>query len=122
MATDVDTNVVQVNATLAKMDEAMRGKALETAVHAGALPIQVLAKEIVHKISGDLSRSIHTEVESDGKSASGRVGTDVEYALAEEFRAGGGHAYMRPAFDGGKEDALKEVAAVLKILVRQSIK
>lgn len=119
---DVDTNIVQVNATLGKMSKAMRGNALETAVHAGALPIETLAKVIVHKLTGNLARSIHIETESSDEAAAARVGTNVEYALAEEFRAGGGHAYMRPAYDGGKEDAVKEMAAVLKILVRQSVK
>jgi len=122
MATDVQTNMVEVNAKLARMDAALRGKALETAVVAGALPIQVLSKEIVHKLTGNLARSIHTVSKSGNESASAKVGTDVEYALAEEFRAGGGHAYMRPAFDGGKEKAIAEIAAVLKILVRQSAK
>lgn len=122
MATGVDTNIAEVNAKFAQMDRAMQGKALETAVMAGLLPINTLAKVIVHKLTGNLSRSIHPEAESNGESANGRVGTNVDYAMAEEFRAGGGHAYLRPAFDRGKDEAVAEVAAVLKIVVRQSVR
>lgn len=117
--TGVETNIVEVNARLASLDRAMRGQALETAVRAGLLPIETLAKAVVHKVTGNLARSIHTEVQSSGDAAAGRTGTNVEYALAEEFRPGD-HAYLRPAYDRGKEDAVDEVAAALRIVVRKS--
>lgn len=118
--TGVETNIVEVNAKLARLDRAMRGQALETAVRAGLLPIETLAKAIVHRLTGNLARSLHTEVQSSGDAAAGRTGTNVEYALAEEFRPGGDHAYLRPAYDRGKDDAVEEVAAALRIVVRRS--
>ncbi len=60
---------------LARVDDAFRGRALLGAVVAGALPIQNRAKEIVHKVSGTLARSIHI----------------------------GGHAELAPGFGGGAD-------------------
>lgn len=120
MADEVTTNISAVNAQLAAMEKAMRGKVLETAIRAGLLPIETRAKVIVHKDTTTLARSIHSEAESDGATARGRTGTDVEYALREEFLDGGGHAYMRPAYDAERETAVAEVAAVLKDQVRRS--
>lgn len=120
MADNVTTNISEVNAKFAKMSQALQGKILETAVHAGLLPIETHAKVIVHRLTSTLSRSIHIVTTSSGAKAQGQVGTDVEYALVEEFRAGGGHAYMRPAYDAEKEKAIEEVADTLKELVERS--
>lgn len=120
MADEVTTNMSQINAKLASMEKTMRGKVLETAVRAGLLPIEARAKVIVHKDTTTLARSIHTETKSGGLTASGRTGTDVEYALREEFLAGGSHAYMRPAYDAEKDTAVSEVAETLADLVRKS--
>lgn len=121
MATDVQTNMAEVNGKLLQMERAMRKDALKTAVLAGALPIETLAKVIVHKDTGNLARSIHSEADASEESAAARVGTNVDYALAEEFRAGGGHAYLRPAYDGGRDEALAEIVAALQQVIRQSV-
>lgn len=137
MADTVTTNVDDINKKLAAMSDAMRGQVLETAVRAGALPIEAHAKVIVHKLSGTLSRSIHTGGsghDGDGYGDIGYgsdhngqdvihllVGTDVEYAIVEEFREGGGHAYMRPAYDAEKETAVQGVAAALREIIRGSL-
>ena len=116
------TNIDDVNAKLAKMSKAARGKALETAVYVGLLPIEARAKAVVHKITATLARSIHIETTSDGETASGRVGTNVIYALREEYLAGGSHAYMRPSYDAEKDTAVEETAAALAEIVRKSAK
>lgn len=116
----VTTNIDQVNAKLAGMEKALRGKVLEAAVRAGLLPIETRAKAVVHKQTTTLARSIHTETSSDGTTAEGRTGTNVEYARREEFLAGGAHAYMRPAYDAEKGTAVQEVADTLGGLVRKS--
>lgn len=121
MADTVTTNVDDINKKLAAMSDAMRGQVLETAVRAGALPIEAHAKVIVHKDTTTLARSIHTETQSSGVEATAQVGTDVEYAIVEEFREGGGHAYMRPAYDAEKETVVQEVAAALREIIRGSL-
>lgn len=120
MPRNVKTNIVEVNDKLAKMSDAMQGRVLEIAIRAGLLPIETRAKVIVHKITTTLARSLHTETASSGNSASGRMGTDVEYALREEFLGGGGHAYMRPAFDAEKDAAVVETADTLREIVGKS--
>jgi hypothetical protein len=116
MADDVRINMDDTNAKLAQMAAAMDGQQLATAVRAGLLPIEVLAKVIVAKITGTLARSIHIEVQAGDASAAGRVGTNVEYALIQELRPG--KAYMRPAYDAKKEEAVEETREALKIIVR----
>jgi len=119
MASGADVKgVEQLNATLKGLIQKASGSNLETAVLAGLLPISNAAKEIVHKVSGNLARSIHNEASSSGNTAEGRSGTNAEYAAAEEFRPGGDHAYMRPAYDKKKKAALQEVADVLEELTR----
>lgn len=115
---EVRTNIDQVNAKLAAMTTAANGMALETAVRAGLLPVETMAKAIVAKVTGTLARSIHIETHSGRGGASGRVGTNVEYALAQELRPG--KAYLRPAFDGAKGEAVREASEALKIIVRES--
>ena len=122
MTDNVTTNMDRVNAKLGKMGQAMRGQALETAVLAGLAPIQNRAKVTVHRISSTLSRSIHSEAKSNGATAVGRTGTNVDYAQSEEFLGAGGHAYMRPSFDAERETAVEETAAALADIVEHSIK
>lgn len=118
MADGVETNIDDVNAKLAHMAAAANGRHLEIAVRAGLLPIEVLSKAIVAKITGTLARSIHIETQSSQDAAAGRVGTNVEYALIQELRPG--KAYMRPAYDGAKNEAVSEVRDALKIIVREA--
>lgn len=118
MADDVKIDIDDVNAKLAQMAAAADGKHLAAAVRAGLLPIETLAKAIVARVTGTLARSIHIEVQSAAASAAGRVGTNVEYALTQELRPG--KAYMRPAFDQGRDDAVTETREALKIIVREA--
>lgn len=124
MATATVKNLESVNRKFARMSAAMKGRALERAGMAGMLPIVNEAKIIVHKISGNLSRSIHPEPsEVSERRAVVKGGTNVEYAATEEFgdEHRPPHPYMRPAFDGKRYEAVRETAESLHQLVMGSI-
>ena len=124
MATATVKNLESVNRKFAKMSAAMKGRALERAGMAGILPIVNQAKIIVHKITGNLSRSIHAEPsEVSERQAIVRAGTNVEYAAAEELgnEHRPPHPYMRPAFDDKRDEAVHETAESLRHLVRGSV-
>lgn len=90
---------------LNRVDAVFRGKLLEAAAIAGALPIQNQAKRNAHKVTGTMARSIHigghTELAVDFRSGEGygdiggavvtrdhvelQIGTDVEYGRREEL-------------------------------------
>lgn len=100
-----------------KLDRSMRGKVLENAVRAGALPIQNAAVIKAPIRFGTLRRSIHTEiVNADDTHAEAEIGTDLEYAPYQEFgtRKMAAHPYLRPAFDEESGNAQKEIAEALK--------
>ena len=118
MADDVQINIGETNAKLAQMAAAMDGQQMALAVRAGLLPIEVLSKAIVAKITGTLARSLHIETQAGDASAAGRVGTNLEYALTQELRPG--KAYLRPAYDAKKDEAVEEVREALKIIVREA--
>ncbi len=135
---------------LAKLDSAAAGKALERAVRAGALPIRNEASRRAPKRTGTLRRSIHIEtLNVQPRSARVAIGTDLEYAAIHEFGGvikpkdpagwlrfqtydGGWHTvklvhmparpYLRPAFDTKKDEAAREMAAVLKQLLEAALK
>lgn len=100
-----------------KLDRSMRGKVLENAVRAGALPIQNAAVIKAPIRFGTLRRSIHTEiVNASDTHAEAEIGTDLEYAPYQEFgtRKMAAHPYLRPAFDEESGNAQKEIAEALK--------
>ena len=120
----------------------VQAKTLENTLIAGALPLQNRAKEKVHKISGNLARSIHIGGHEDlapdradivdktgtpvprpeigANTVAVYVGTDVTYAGPEEFgnRYRPAHPYLRPAADETKGEVQSEVAAAWRDLVR----
>lgn len=116
---NVDTNISDVNERLENLVAAASGRQLETAVHAGLLPIETLAKVIVAKVTGTLARSIHIEVQSGGGAVYGRCGTNVDYATVQELRPG--KAYMRPAFDAGRGEVVDEIRDALKTIIRKAV-
>lgn len=75
---------------------------LSKAVSQGAIIVERDAKLRVHRVTGNLMRSIeeHQTVKSSTRIES-QVSTTVPYAAAEEFRVDsrGSHAYLRPALD-----------------------
>ena len=114
--------------TLARKHQALaaavNGDALEAAATAGMLLIVNQAKANVHKLSGNLSRSLHTQTTEKGDtSVVVEGGTDAEYGATEElgnaYRPA--HPYLRPAFDEKKGAALQETAAALHELNKKAV-
>lgn len=125
----------ELTAKLKKLgDPAVVGKMLENALVAGALVISNSAKEKAPYKTGNLRRSIHVGGHTDadeqmrldmadttghdlGRSASSyprisvQIGTDVEYAAAQEY--GGRRPYLRPAMDENKAKAKQEFREAL---------
>jgi HK97 gp10 family phage protein len=112
------TGVDQLSATLKGLKTKASGAQLATALRAGGLVIETPAKAKAPVLTGNLRRSIHTEVSSSGAKAQARVGTNVEYATAQEFGTSRqpGTPYLRPAYDENKGKAVNEIADVLKEL------
>lgn len=123
MGADVEVkNVKRLNKKLNKMATAMTDDNLRNAVLAGLLIISNDAKVRAPVLTGHLARSITQEAIASGTTAAGRVGTNVEYATAQEFGTSRFPAqpYLRPAVDSKKKEALREVAEALRIIVRAS--
>ena len=128
---------------LDRLSDALAGKALETALVAGALEIMNAAKVKVPRLTGSLGRSIHiggfTEESADFDPSSDisqhgvrysdikgnkskrneaevHIGTNVEYGPAVCFGSARRVAkpYLRPAFDEFGDKAKDKVSAVLK--------
>lgn len=99
-----------------------QGKMLVQAATAGILPIQSEAVLIVVKVTGNLSRSIHTEtIETGDTYAEVATGTDLDYAAAVEFGLPEHNRipkpYMRPSFDTKTGAAKAETQAALMDLI-----
>jgi HK97 gp10 family phage protein len=112
-------NLPELMRKLSAMGEAVATQAVGNALTAGAQLIVNDAKTTVAVITGTLQRSIHS---GQPRLSSGnwevRIGTNVEYAKKQEYRAG--KAYMRPAFDNQKRAVVVEVGEALADLVRSS--
>lgn len=118
-------------------DPALVEKMLENALVAGAMQIVNAAKIRAPYKTGNLRRSIHvgghidadpqtqmdmadttgTDIGGAGRYGSHqvrvRVGTNVEYAAPLEYRNAGARAYMRPAADEAKADAIRDMRDAL---------
>lgn len=114
-----------LNRKLAAMQTYVLGN-LGVPIHAGLLVISNQAKENIDdsgthpQITGNYARSIHNEIKVSGQTATGRTGTNVEYARRHEFLPG--HAVLRPAFDQKKDEAKQEVLDALQALVAAAIR
>lgn len=110
--------VEALNKKLAGLAAKATGPQLAAALRAGGLVIQVPGQAKAPVLTGNLRRSIHTEVETSGATAQARVGTNVEYAPHVEFGTSSQRAqpYLRPAYDENKGAAVDEIADVLKEL------
>lgn len=121
-------------------------KKLEQAAVAGALILQNGMKVRAPRLTGTLARSIHigghkdlaTDHTNEGErtgagvpapehTANGVkvfVGTDVEYAFAQEFGTENFPAqpYARPTVDEDGAEAKREVGAALRDIIRASVK
>lgn len=91
---------------------------LPTALKAGALIIQNSAKFKAPYRTGTLRRSIHTEMRSNTQAV---VGTDVEYAVYQEFGTSKmkAHPYLRPALDENRGKVLDKINEVIKGLFKR---
>lgn len=110
--------VERLNVKFGELIKKASGSQLETALVAGGLVIQVPAQAKAAVLTGNLRRSIHTEVSIGGVSAEARVGTNVEYGPHVEFGTSSQRAqpYLRPAYDENRSRAVGEIAEVLKEL------
>jgi HK97 gp10 family phage protein len=117
-------------AQFGRMERALRGQMLMRALVSGALLFVNRAKEIVHKITGNLARSLRVGNETSGDDwAEVSFGTNVEYAAREEFGFAGAdslgrvynqpaHPYLRPAIASEKFAVVHEIAAAVNALIR----
>lgn len=112
------TGTDELNSTLKALAAKATGQNLAAALRAGALVIETPAKAKAPVLTGNLRRSIHTEVSTGGEKAEARVGTNVEYATVVEFGTSNRppKPYLRPAYDENRGKALDEVTAVLQEL------
>lgn len=110
--------VERLNVKFGELIKKASGSQLKTALMAGGLVIQVPAQAKAAVLTGNLRRSIHTEVSIGGVSAEARVGTNVEYGPHVEFGTSSQRAqpYLRPAYDENRGRAVGEIAEVLKEL------
>lgn len=131
---------------LGNLSDAARGKTLERALVASALLVQNDAKRRAPYLTGNLRRSIHIGGHEDLNpdrgdivDRSGRevpnpkvgpnevavwVGTDVNYAAAQEYGFGRMRArpYLRPAADENKGAVRKEFGEALEDLIRAAVR
>ena len=120
MAADVTVEGVD---ELVRKLKRLAGKATpaqaRAALMAGAQPIQTSAVIKAPVLTGTLRRSIHTETAEVGDGAVARVGTNVEYAIHQEFGTSRmrGTPFLRPAFDERRGEALREIHRALKAMV-----
>ena len=86
---------------------------LPTALKAGALIVQNEAKRRAPYETGTLRRSIHTEMRGNTQAF---VGTDVEYAVHQEFGTSKmkAHPYLRPALDEKQQEVLEKINTIVK--------
>ena len=112
------TGLDDLNKAFKRLAENTQGQVLQNAVRAGMLPIQNAAIEKVPVLTGNLRRSIHTEIEGSNTYVEAQCGTDVVYAAVIEFGNESGtrtaQPYLRPAFDENKDNAVKEIGEALK--------
>lgn len=112
------TGTDELNSTLKALAAKATGQQLAAALQAGGLVIQVPAQAKAPVLTGNLRRSIHTEVSTGGGKAEARVGTNVEYGPHVEFGTSNQRPqpYLRPAYDENKGQAIGEITAVLQEL------
>lgn len=144
MDIQISGNDVIVRRLLRLRDE-IRGPGLDAAAVAGAMPIQNHAKLKAPALTGNLRRSIHTELIARGQAM---VGTNLVYAKQVEyggtilprvaralaFRTRDGRMvfarrvyqrprpYMRPAFDEKREDAVRATGVAIADVVMKAAK
>lgn len=110
----------KLNRALARHSQRVTKKT-KAALRAGAYKIENEATELVPVLTGNLKRSIHTEVEEQRNEIVADIGTNVDYAEAVEYGTKNRPAkpYLRPAFDRKADEAEKEVIDTLDELLKK---
>lgn len=120
-------------AAIARLKGAARAGALARAAEAGIKPIENAAIANAPYKTGNLRRSIHTEIVAESDMyAEAATGTDVEYAARQEFGFNDTDAlgrtyhqaarpYMRPAYADHRADALEETLNALRDIVLAAV-
>lgn len=120
-------------AAFARLKGAARAGALAHAAEAGIKPIENAAIAGATYKTGNLRRSIHTELVAQSDTyAEAATGTDVEYAARIEFGFNdtdslgrsyhqAARPYMRPAYEEHKADALEETLNALRDIVLNAV-
>lgn len=80
------------------------------AMEACGKEMEANAKNRVHVRTGALRDSIKHETGDDYAA----VGSDLDYALVEEMRGGGGHDFIKPAVSGHVEDYKQIIEEAIK--------
>lgn len=107
-----------LNRKLARLDAATRGKAIERALLVGAQIVRNQAVEDAPVKTGNLRRSIHTEVGVQTGNTIVYIGTDVDYAWAQEVRK----PYLHPALDQNIDEVRREITGALRDIVMDAVK
>lgn len=110
----------ELERALQDMKEEVRRR-LPAVLRVAAMPIENDAKILCPYRTGNLRRSIHTEIEEEAdKFIVAEIGTNVEYAKPVEFGTGRRKAkpYLRPAFDNNKTNAVNTAKDLINDLIR----
>lgn len=119
------TGATEAVAAFRRLSGAVRGRLLAQAATAGALPILTAAQTKAPVRTGNLRRSLHTEViEQTAATATVMVGTDVDYAryVEEGTSRQAAQPYLRPAFDTQRETAIRETGDAFRELVEAAVR
>lgn len=119
------TGATEAVAAFRRLSAAARGRLLAQAATAGALPILTAAQTKAPVRTGNLRRSLHTEVlDQSADQATVMVGTDVDYARPVEEGTSRRIAkpYLRPAFDTERENAIRETGDAFRDIIEAAVR
>lgn len=113
MSVTVTIDASEVNAMLSRLSDAGRGRALGSALLAGALLVEGDAKRRAPVDTGTLRNSIRAEQQSDTEAT---VGTPVEYAPFVEYGTSrqAAQPYLRPALEQNRDAIVATVTQVIR--------
>ncbi len=110
------------NDRTAMVAQAIRDGAL-LGVREGALLIENSAKENSPVRTGNLRRSIHTEVSESPDEITATVGPSADYGIYVEFgtRKMAAQPYMRPAFEANRANVAERIKANIATSIRSAL-
>lgn len=119
------TGTADLQRKLSRMSDNVKGRNLAAATLAGAMVIEQRAKELTPVRTGNLRRSIHSQLaDSRPESASAKVGTNVEYSPYVEYgtRRMSARPYLRPALDEKRAEARRVIKEAFAKLTREAVR